>query len=163
MFGATTLIMAISARAALLPTLSIMSAAFKVSSRACSISMRDSAIQCLFTLCSAMVLPKATRDMARWHMDFERPLGDADQPHAVVDAAGPEPALRDLEAAALAEQHVGNRHAHVLELDFGVAVRRIVIAEHRERAQHLHARRIHRHDDHALALIRLARPDWSGP
>jgi hypothetical protein len=35
--------------------------------------------------------------------------------HAVMDAARPEAALRDLEAAAFAEQHVGGRHAHVVE------------------------------------------------
>jgi len=40
-FRATTLIIAISACAALLPTVSIICAAFSVSSRACSISMRD--------------------------------------------------------------------------------------------------------------------------
>ena len=47
---------------------------------------------------------------------------------------GPEAALRDLEAAALAEQHVRRRHAHVLEHDLGVPVRRIVVAEHRQHA-----------------------------
>ena len=44
---------------------------------------------------------------------------------------GPEATLRDLEAAALAQQQVGNGHADVLEVEFGVAVRRIVVAEHR--------------------------------
>ena len=37
---------------------------------------------------------------------FQRALGQADQAHAVMDAAGAEPALRDLEAAAFAEQQI---------------------------------------------------------
>ena len=36
----------------------------------------------------------------------QRFLGHADGAHAVVDAARPEPALRDLEPAAFAQQHV---------------------------------------------------------
>ena len=44
-FGAATLIAAISVRACLLPTVSISHAAFSVSRRTISISMRDSAIQ----------------------------------------------------------------------------------------------------------------------
>ena len=48
-----------------------------------------------------------------------------------MDAARAEPPLRDLEAAAFAEQDVRDRHAHVLEVDLAVAVRRVVVAEHR--------------------------------
>ena len=70
-----------------------------------------------------------------------------------MDAAGAEPALRDLEAAPLAQQDVLDRHAHVLELDLGVAVRRVVIAEHGQRPQDLHARRVARHQDHRLLLV----------
>ena len=79
MFGATTLIIAISARAALLPTVSIMCAAFSVSSRACSISMRDSAIRSRVTPCSAIGLPNATRVLTRAAHRLERALGEADQ------------------------------------------------------------------------------------
>jgi hypothetical protein len=67
-FGATTLIMAISARAALFPTVSIMYAAFRVSSRACSISIRDFAISARIVPCSAIGFPKATRDCTRRHI-----------------------------------------------------------------------------------------------
>ncbi len=66
---------------------------------------------------------------------------------------GPEPSLGDLEAAALAQQQVGCRHAHVLERDLGMSVRRIVVAEHRQVAQHRHARRIARNEDHRLPLV----------
>ena len=40
---------------------------------------------------------------------LERALGQADLAHAVVDATRAEAALRDLEAAAFAEQHVRGR------------------------------------------------------
>ena len=42
----------------------------------------------------------------------------------MVDAAGPEPPLRDLEAAPLAQQDILGRYADILEVDLGVAVRR---------------------------------------
>jgi hypothetical protein len=80
-------------------------------------------------------------------------LGQADQAHAVVDAARAQAALGDFETAAFAEQQVGGRHAHVVEDDFGVAVRRIVEAEHRQVAQDVHARRVARHQDHRLLLV----------
>src|SRR5687768_18057936 len=51
---------------------------------------------------------------------LQRALGLADEAHAVVDAAWPEAPLCDLEAAALAEQHVRRWHAHVLQLDLHV-------------------------------------------
>ncbi len=81
---------------------------------------------------------------------FQRALGAADDAHAMVDAARAEAALGDLEAAAFAEQDVGRRHAHVGELHFGMAVGRVVVAEHRQVAQHLDAGRVHRHQDHRL-------------
>jgi hypothetical protein len=84
---------------------------------------------------------------------LQRHLGRADGAHAVVDAARPEAPLGDLEAAALAEQHVAGRHAHVLEHHLGVAVRRVVEAEHRQHAHDLHARRVERHQD--LRLLRM--------
>ena len=96
-----------------------------------SIRQRASAMRSRVTPCSATVRPNATRLERALAHQLERALGQADQAHAVVDAARPEPALRDLEAAAFAEQDVGRRHAHVLERDLHVAVRRVVVAEHR--------------------------------
>ena len=130
MLGATTLIIAISGAAALLPTVSIRCAAFSVSSRACSISMRESAMSARIVPCSASGLPKATRELDPPAHRLQRALGQADQPHAVVDAPRPEPALGDLEAPPLAEEDVRRRHADVLEEDLGVAVRGVVVAEH---------------------------------
>jgi hypothetical protein len=79
------------------------------------------------TPCSASGLPKATRatESALAHQ-LQRALGQADQAHAVVDAARAQAALGDLEAAAFAQQDVGDRHAHVLEaaLACGRAARR---------------------------------------
>jgi len=63
---------------------------------------------------------------------LQRALGAADHAHAVVDAPGAQAALRNLETAPLAEQDVARRHAHVGECHFGMAVRRIVVAEHRQ-------------------------------
>ena len=44
-----------------------------------------------------------------------------------MNASGAEAALRDFEAAAFAEEQVRGGHAHVLEGDFRVAVRRVVV------------------------------------
>ncbi len=68
--------------------------------------MRLSAMRSCVTVCSATGVPKATRDLRAPAHALERALGEPDQPHAVMDAPGAEPALRDLEAAAFAEQHV---------------------------------------------------------
>ena len=43
-----------------------------------------------------------------------------------MNAPRPEPALRDLEPPALAEQNILSRHADILEHDLGMAMRRIV-------------------------------------
>src|ERR1700688_1626937 len=112
MLGAATLIMAISSCADLLPTLSIMSAAFRHSRRFISISVRASAMRCSQIEYSTIFLPNEERD--------DSLFGLADGAHAVVDAARTEPALRDLEASALAEQDVFRRHADVLEQHLGV-------------------------------------------
>ena len=88
--------------------------------------VRASATRCSHTECSAIFLPKASRDRSRFTIILERALGGADGAHAVMDAARAEAALRDLEAAALAQHHVLDRHAHVLEQHFAVAVRRVV-------------------------------------
>src|SRR5204862_437549 len=68
MRGAAILIIAISARAALLPTVSIMCAALRQSSRAISISHRARAIRSSHTECSAIDLPKAWRSTSRQHI-----------------------------------------------------------------------------------------------
>jgi hypothetical protein len=66
--AAATLIAAISMRAPLLPTVSMSQAALRTSSRACSISMRDSAMRSWTTPCSASGLPNGVRSHARSHI-----------------------------------------------------------------------------------------------
>ena len=160
------MIIAISAWAALLPALSIRSAALRHSSRDMSMSIRARATRCSQIDCARMsFLPNATRDCSRLHHRLQRFLGRADRAHAMVDAARPEPALRDLEAAPFAEQQVRRRHAHVLQHDLHMAVRRVVIAVDGERAQDVEAGRVERHQDHRLlavlvgALVGLAHQD----
>ena len=126
--------MAISERATLLPTVSIRWAAFSVSSRACSISIRDSAMSARIVPCSAK---GSAEGDARLHSPahrFQGPLGQADQSHAVVNSTRPQPALGNFKTASFAQQHVGRRHAHVFEQHFRVTVRRVVVAEDRQHA-----------------------------
>ena len=66
--GQTTLIIEISLRAALAPTLSIIQAVFNTSRRACSISTRESAIHSATVPCSCRYLPKVLRSAARSHI-----------------------------------------------------------------------------------------------
>ena len=63
----------------------------------------------------------------------------------MMQAAGPEAALRDLEAAPLAENHVFDRNAHAFERDFAMPVRCVVVPEHGERPYDAHAGRLDRH------------------
>ena len=77
-----------------------------MSSRACSISMRESAMSARIVPCSASGLPKATRDFHALAHRLQRALGHADAAHAVMNAPRPQPALGNLKSAALAQQHV---------------------------------------------------------
>jgi len=62
----------------------------------------------------------------------------------MVNPARSEPALRDLETAALAKQNIGHGHAHIAEGDLAVSMRSIVIAEYVELAKDGDAGGIHR-------------------
>ncbi len=92
-------------------------------------------------------LPNAVRDDSRLHHLLQRLFGHADGAHAVMDAARTETALRDLKTAALAEQNVFLGNANVLEQHLGMAVRRVVVAEHRQHLFDLDAGRVERHQD----------------
>ena len=154
-FGAATLIAAISVRACLLPTVSISHAVFSVSRRIISRSMRASAIQS-WTLARVRdrLAERLALDRAPAHR-LERPLGRADRAHAVVDAPGAEARLGDHEAVALAGDEVRGGHADVLEEHLGVALV-VGVAEDRQVAHDGHARRVARHEDHRLLLVRRA-------
>ena len=115
--------------------------------------MRDCAMRSSVMSFSASRLPKATR--------FVRALAHQLSARSATPIwrmqwwmrPGPEPALRDLEARALAQQHVGGGHAHVLEEDLAVAVGRVVVAEHGQHADDLDAGRVARDQDHRLLLV----------
>ena len=149
------MIAAISLCACLLPAVSMIHAAFSTSSRACSISIRDSAIHSRITPCAASGLPNAVAVGDAVDHQLERALAQPDHPHAVVDPARAEPRLRDREARALLADQVRRRHAHVLVADVGVAVL-VVVAEDRQVALDRHARRVERDEDHRV--LRVARP-----
>jgi len=134
------LIIAISARA-LVPAVSIMWARAG-SKPAWSISMRDSAIQWRVTPWSGGAAERGAADGAFAHV-FERALGRRDRPHAMMDAPGAEPPLRDLEAAASPSRMFSAAPGR-FEHDFGMAVGRVVVAEQAERAHDLHAGRVER-------------------
>ena len=86
---------------------------------------------------------------------LERLLRRADGAHAMVDAARPEAALRDLEPAALAQEDAARRHTHLVEANFHVAVRRVVVAVDVQRALDGHAFGIKRHQDHRLLAVAI--------
>ncbi|MNP18269.1 hypothetical protein D3C76_1107440 [compost metagenome] len=71
----------------------------------------------------------------------------------MVDTPRPQAPLGDFETTALAENHVLIRHSYVLEQDFGMAMRRIVITKHRQRANDFHPRRIGGHQHHRMLLV----------
>src|ERR1700730_18640282 len=71
----------------------------------------------------------------------------------MVDAPGTEPALRDLEATALAEQHVSGRDPDIFKKNFGVAMRRLVIAKDRQYPLDNDAGMRQRHQYHRLPPI----------
>ena len=73
----------------------------------------------------------------------------------MVDASGAKASLGDLEAAPFAEEQVLHRHAHVLQQHFGVAVRRVVITEHRQHPLHHNPLGVEGHEDLALLGVGL--------
>ena len=62
---------------------------------------------------------------------LEHAIGQADETHAMMNTAGAEAALGDLETAAFAEQHVGGGHANIVECHFGRLIERAIKAEDR--------------------------------
>ena len=72
-----------------------------------------------------------------------------------MHAARAEPTLRDREAVALGAQHVRRRDAYVGELHLAVT-EPVLVAEHREVAEHLDAGRVRGDQDHALLPVRRA-------
>src|SRR5437868_4857826 len=63
---------------------------------------------------------------------FEGAFRHANQSHAMMDASRSQAALGDFETTSFTQQNVAYRHADIFEPDFGMAVRRIVVAKHRQ-------------------------------
>src|SRR3546814_6064910 len=84
------------------------------------------------------------------HHFLQDVLGQANRAHTVMDSALPQSPLSNFKAAPLAEQHILDRNANILQLDFAMTMRRIVIAKHRKHSQNLNPRRVERQEDHAL-------------
>jgi hypothetical protein len=86
-------------------------------------------------------------------------FGGADGPHAVVDAAGTQTALDDLEAAPFAQHELRCRHPDVVEADVAVAVRGVVVAVHVQHAVDGDAGKAGRYQDDGLLPVgvRVAR------
>ena len=63
--------------------------------------------------------------------------------------------MRDFEPTPFAKQHVGGRDTDVLQFDFHMPMRRIVITEHWQMSQDVHARRVEFHQHHRLLRMAL--------
>ena len=75
----------------------------------------------------------------------------------MVDAARPEPRLRQRKALVQPAEQVADRDPHAVELDLGVpAVRLVGVAEDGRGPHDVHARRVHRHQDHAVPAVPFA-------
>ena len=70
-----------------------------------------------------------------------------------MDATGSETTLGDFEAPAFAKDDIGRRNAHVLHFDFHMAVWGVVIAEHGQVTNDVHAGCVSRHQN--LGLLRI--------
>ena len=132
--GAITLICEMSGAAARTPCVSIAQAALRQSRRAISMLIRLSAMMSGLAPSGRASGRRRCARGAPAHR-LERPLGLADRAHAMVDAAGTEPPLGDLEAAPAPQDHRVLGHAHVGEADVHVAVRRVVRAVNVQRPQ----------------------------
>ena len=116
--------------------------------------MRDSAIQSWMSPLSTTRLPKVAALHGSVDHQGEGPLGDADGPHAVVDAPGSEPCLGDGEPAALLSEQVVGGNDDVLVVDLGVPARPlVVVAEHVRLTPDGHPRRLLGHDEHRLLQV----------
>ncbi len=82
---------------------------------------------------------------------FQGTLGEADQAHAVMDAAGTEPSLGDGETRSRCADQVFTRDAHAIEAQLGMAVGGIVITEHLQRPDDLQTVGIGRHQHHRMS------------
>src|SRR5208283_335736 len=73
--------------------------------------------------------------------------------HAMVNAAWPQPRLRQRETCSFFAEKVGNGNAHVFEYDLAMSLDGEML-EDRQVAHDLQARRVHGNDHHGMTLVR---------
>ena len=71
-----------------------------------------------------------------------------------MNAAWPQPNLRNLKASAFAEQHVACWHTHIIETKVHVSVRSIVFTEHFHWPKNLDSWGVHGHQDLRVTTMR---------
>ena len=76
-----------------------------------------------------MRFPKATPRLQPAYHLLKRVFRYADGAHAVVNAAGSQTPLRNLETTSLAEEKVLDRNPHLFKNDFSMPVRRVIKAK----------------------------------
>src|SRR5699024_8129447 len=79
---------------------------------------------------------------------LKRTLSGPDQPHAMMDPSGTQPALSDLKSPAFTQKQILLWHAYIFKVDLGMAAWGVVISKDIEHPLDLHSFRIHRHKDH---------------
>jgi hypothetical protein len=115
MVGATTLIIAISFLATLLPA-HVHQPGGLEREQACHVDLAAGLGNALLRHgLGATVLPKATRRRRTFAHQLQCAFGQANQAHAMVNAARAKATLGNLEATTFAEQNVADRHTHVLK------------------------------------------------
>src|SRR5471032_894096 len=98
------------------------------------------------------LLSKCRARLGPFHHQLERQFRCTDRAHAVMNPSRPEARLRERKSAALLAEQIRTGYAYVFEFDLTVSFRRHVI-DYRDIADHLDARRITRHEDHALLAV----------
>lgn len=73
----------------------------------------------------------------------------------MMDPAGAQPTLDDLEPAALAEHNIRDGHSDVLEADVSMTMRRVVVSVNRHHPMDRDTLCVGRHKHHALLLVRV--------
>mmetsp|Transcript_2769 Transcript_2769/g.9346 ORF Transcript_2769/g.9346 Transcript_2769/m.9346 type:complete len:349 (-) Transcript_2769:1118-2164(-) len=102
-------------------------------------------------------LPKGLARLRPLDCHLQRPLGHADEPHAVVNSPWTEPGLRNLKATAVAQNNVLGGHAHVVKGELAVAMGRVLKAERLERPHDREPGSAHGDEHHGVARMpRLA-------
>ena len=83
----------------------------------------------------------------------KRAFGCSQRAHAVMNATGAKPALRDFETAARPRNDVVQRYPDIREANLAVTEGRVVGSKHRHHALDIDAGTVERHQNHGMTLI----------